>query len=132
MQHGRGAAGTVAQRDALAPSFSRAQAALVGTGRAATVTRREMQVHDLEHEGKWPEDFAAVANAHIRARRAAGFGLTRPAASAFLSLDETLAVRLYSGPSFGPINDFLRQIAHLRGVWRHALLTYLLTYVLTY
>ena len=88
-----------------------------------------VQVRDLEHEGKWPADFAAVANAHIRARRAAGFGLTRPAASAFLSLDETLAVRLYSGPSFGPINAFLRQIANLTGehrlaITRHAQLSF--------
>jgi hypothetical protein len=36
-------------------------------------------------------------------------------------MDEALAVRLYSGPAFQPINTFLRQLAALSGEHRVAL-----------
>ena len=38
--------------------------------------------------------------------------------AAFLSTDEVLAVRLYSGPAYQPINTFLRQIAALNEDFR--------------
>ena len=41
--------------------------------------------------------------------------------NAYLTLEEVLAVRLYSGPSYQPINRFLRQIGHLTGEHRRAL-----------
>lgn len=45
-------------------------------------------------------------------------GLGLPKEYAFLTKEEVLAVRLYSGPAFQPINDFLRQLAHLKGAYR--------------
>ena len=41
-----------------------------------------------------------------------------PEDSAYLTLDEVLAVRLYSGPAFQPINEFLRQVGKLTGEYR--------------
>lgn len=38
-----------------------------------------------------------------------------------LSRDEVLAVRLYSGPAYQPINSYLRQVAALQGRHRAAL-----------
>merc|ERR1719188_1974876 len=35
-------------------------------------------------------------------------------------MEEVLGVRLYSGPAYQPINDFLRQLANLRGACRAA------------
>ena len=35
-----------------------------------------------------------------------------------LAMEDVLAVRLYSGPAYQPINDFLRQIANLTGNFR--------------
>ena len=51
---------------------------------------------------------------------------------ALLTLDEVLAVRLYSGPAFQPLNSFLRQIATLHGATRtelarHSALTFAAT-----
>jgi hypothetical protein len=41
-------------------------------------------------------------------------------AHAKLTLDEVLSVRLYTGPGFQPLNDFLRQVTapHAPGAWR--------------
>ena len=41
-----------------------------------------------------------------------------PESHAFLTLDEVLAVRLYSGPSYQPLNNFLRQVAAVSGRYR--------------
>jgi hypothetical protein len=41
-----------------------------------------------------------------------------PEEAAELSLDEVLAVRLYTGPGYQPLNDFLRQLGKLGGVVR--------------
>ena len=41
-----------------------------------------------------------------------------PEEQAYLSLDEVLAVRLYSGPAFQPINEFLRQLGRLTSDFR--------------
>lgn len=55
-----------------------------------------------------------------------------PESAAYLTLEEVLAVRLYSGPAFQPINEFLRQICNLTGAYRvqlakHAGLTFTAT-----
>lgn len=73
-----------------------------------------------EHAGRWPEGFRAAINAHIRTQRAAGLD-TLPEGSAELTLDEVLAVRLYTGPAFQPINEFLRQLGTLQGAYRDEL-----------
>ena len=44
-----------------------------------------------------------------------------PAKDAYLKLEEVLAVRLYTGPSYQPINAFLRTVGALRGEQRQAL-----------
>jgi len=41
--------------------------------------------------------------------------------AAFLNRNELLALRLYSGPAYQPINEFLRQLAVLRGEYRSTL-----------
>ena len=53
---------------------------------------------DAENDGKTPHDFLREANAFIRARREAGHGTRMAEADAFLTLEEVLGVRLYSGP----------------------------------
>ena len=50
----------------------------------------------------------------IRARRRQGYGINLPEKYAFLSLDEVLAIRLYSGPAYQPINTFLRAFSFLK------------------
>ena len=67
---------------------------------------------DLNH-GKEPLQFLADANEHIRQRRASGLGTRLPAEYAELTFDEMLAVRVYSGPAFQPINEFLRNVSKL-------------------
>ena len=44
-----------------------------------------------------------------------GGGTAESHAAAVLTRDEVIAVRLYSGPAFQPINNFLRQLSGLRG-----------------
>jgi len=88
-------------------------------------TRREgcgAGVRDEGNEGLTPADFRARVNEHIRARRAEGLGAKLTQQDAELTLDEVIAVRLYSGPAFQPINEFLRQIATLTGRYRAAIL----------
>ena len=75
-------------------------------------------VRDSKHAGKRPADFLREANGRIAARRAAGHGVALPEAHALLTLDEVLAVRLYSGAAYQPINRFLRQLATLSGDFR--------------
>ena len=86
-------------------------------------------IRDATNDGMLPTQFMERTNAHIKKRRAMGLGLSHPESHAYLSLDEVVAVRLYSGPSFQPINAFLRQIANLKGshrlaITRHAELTF--------
>ena len=99
------------------------------TGPASRADGCTPGVRDASNGGMTPEDFRERANAHIRARRAQGLGLQRSEADALLNIEETVAVRLFSGPSFQPINAFLRQIANLTGphraaITRHAELTF--------
>ena len=68
---------------------------------------------DAHNEGRWPSDFLEVANRHIDARRAAGVTGEMPSEFAYLSLEEVIALRLYTGPAHIPINRFLRQLAAL-------------------
>ena len=95
-------------------------------------------VRDEAHDGKTPEMFRAEVNANVRARRAAildsanatggvqresdpHWKMLEAGEPSELTLDEVLAVRLYSGPGFQPINEFLREIGHLTGKYRVAL-----------
>lgn len=98
---------------------------------------------DQLNEGKTPQDFLKLINDVIRQRREAGCTL-RPESHAFLTLDEVcvslsprlshvlsrglkwswgqvLAVRLFSGPSYQPINAFLRQLGALSQQVAHRL-----------
>jgi len=68
---------------------------------------------DAGNAGKTPEKFMAEVNEFIRQRRKKGWGVALLEQDAFLSLDEVLAVRLYSGPAFQPINTFLREVSKL-------------------
>jgi hypothetical protein len=87
---------------------------------------------DANNHGLRPADFSRRANAFIAERRKQGLGVLLAEADAYLTLDEVLAVRLYSGPAYQPINDFLRQISRLTGAFRqrtseHAGLTFAAT-----
>lgn len=87
---------------------------------------------DADNDGKTPQQFLDLCNAFIRQRRDSGLGTLLAADHAFLSLDEVLAVRLYSGPAYQPINTFLRQISSLTDAFRaqvaqHPLLSFAAT-----
>ena len=89
---------------------------------------------DVTHEGWLPADFLRNANELIRKRREEDKSLKDrlPESHAYLSLDEVLAIRLYSGPAFAPINIFLRQLGKLSGIFktelaRHAGITFIHT-----
>jgi hypothetical protein len=92
------------------------------------------QIRDEHNAGKRPEDFMDVVNRdiknHFRVKKdvATALGLRTHRFTSkwreefhLLTLDEVLAVRLYTGPGYQPINDFLRQISHLSGHMRRAL-----------
>ena len=89
-------------------------------------------IRDKNNDGLTPSDFFARVNSHIADARRRGHGALLPAEYASLTLDEVLAVRLYSGPAFQPINEFLRQISKLTGelrtqMARHPALTFTAT-----
>ena len=73
---------------------------------------------DQNNHGKLPEDFRTKVNEMIAQRRKEGHGVLLDEGHAFLTLDEVLAVRLYSGPAYQPLNTFLRQIAPLYDEFR--------------
>ena len=73
---------------------------------------------DKGNAGKTPDDFMAEVNAFIERRRAHNLGMGLHADHAYLTRDEVLAIRLYSGPAFQPINSFLREVAKLSGDYR--------------
>ena len=86
---------------------------------------------DANNAGKSVEDFLRIANEHIRSRRAEGYGLTLCEDFAFLTANEVLAVRLYTGPGYQLINAFLRSIhAHIHACIQACMHTYI--YVRTY
>jgi len=93
--------------------------------RAAQRTERcTPGTRDERDDGLPLHGFCERARAHVAARRAAGCGLALPEGAAYLSRDEVLAARLYSGPAYTPINSFLRQVAACSGEHRRALATH--------
>jgi hypothetical protein len=81
-------------------------------------------IRDDCNEGKTLSEFEDAVNSCIRKRRRAATKHNRchlEEGCAYLSTDEVRAVRLYSGPAYQPINDFLRQVAKLTGSHRAAL-----------
>ena len=79
---------------------------------------------DANNDGKTPGDFLRLANAKIEERREAAAArgeVLMPKSHAMLSMEEMLAVRLYSGPAFQQINTFLRQVSGLAGTHREGL-----------
>ena len=78
---------------------------------------------DANNDGKTLDVFMDAANAFIKQRRAAlaqsdGAAVLLPEQYAFLGLEEVIAVRMYTGPAFQPINAFLRDVGQLQGVHR--------------
>ena len=78
-------------------------------------------VRDACNHGKLPTDFLAEANRWIAQQRAMSHGTSLPEEHALLTLDEVLALRLYSGPAYQPLNAFLREIGKLSGMHRQAM-----------
>jgi len=79
-------------------------------------------IRDEQHDGWTLDEFLSVANKRIASRRTPTS--ERPEGHAYLSEEEVIAVRLYTGPSYIVINDFLRQIGTLNGTLRRALATH--------
>lgn len=91
-------------------------------GPAVTLSSCTPGTRDDGNAGKTPQIFCQEINDWITLKRE-GFGLAKlPETFAFLSLEEVLSIRLYSGPAYQPINDFLRQIARVSGSHRLALI----------
>lgn len=77
---------------------------------------------DAPNAGYAVADFVRMANERIRTRREGSSCLDRlPESLAYLSEEEVLAVRMYSGPAYQPINEFLRAVAKLHGAHRAGL-----------
>ena len=101
-------------------------------GRAATKPNCTPGTRDEKNDGVAKEAFLERANGFIKQRRAEGHGLMLSEEHALLTMEEVLAVRLYSGPAYQPINTFLRQISSLTASFRatvgqHPGLTYAAT-----
>ena len=82
---------------------------------------------DSANGGKTPTTFLDEANDFIRRRRSTlptepseAIRQLLPDACAYLTLEEVLSVRLYSGPAYQPINVFLRQVSSLSGAQRRS------------
>lgn len=79
---------------------------------------------DENNHGKIPQVFLNEINELIRQRRKErkerGDSLELADSYAELTMDEVMAVRLYTGPAYHPINEFLRQISLLKGGFRTA------------
>ena len=69
---------------------------------------------------KVPAAAKGVQPVGLERRRAEARGLALAPQHALLTLDEVLAIRLYTGPAYQPINSFLRQIARLSAEARTA------------
>ena len=76
---------------------------------------------DEKNEGKLPSTFRQEVNDFISERRERGLGLSLPETHARLTLEETLSLRLYSGPAYQLINEFCRNVAKLTGRHRTSL-----------
>ena len=101
-------------------------------GKAFVITSAS-GTRDAGNEGKTVEDFLSEMNEHIRSRRLrieserlssggttseAGMMLL-PEEHAYLTREEIIALRLYTGPAYQPINAFFRRIAQARPRNRH-------------
>lgn len=73
---------------------------------------------DGENHGKEPTWFMERANAHIAARRMERWGLHIPVEKALLVTEEVLGIRLYSGPAYQPLNEYLREIGKMGSNYR--------------
>eukprot|EP00932_Pfiesteria_piscicida_P016026 SRR837773.2970.p1 GENE.SRR837773.2970~~SRR837773.2970.p1 ORF type:complete len:144 (+),score=34.54 SRR837773.2970:58-432(+) len=73
---------------------------------------------DANNDGLPPQGFVERINSFIKERRDEGHHGGLPEQHAFLSLEEVLSVRLYSGPAYQPLNEFLRQVGNLTGLYR--------------
>jgi hypothetical protein len=80
---------------------------------------------DAQNGGKTVNDFMSEANKFIKQRRDSHVETcTLPEEYAFLTESEVIAIRLYSGPAYQPINGFLRAIGCITGAFRTALATH--------
>lgn len=75
---------------------------------------------DVEHSGKTLKDFLAAANKHI-ADGMERLGQTLEPSLHFLTEEEVMAVRLYTGPGFQAVNNFLREMGKLSRHMRNRL-----------
>jgi len=75
-------------------------------------------VRDADNGGKTPLQFLEDTSAFIKSRRSEGNGLLIPEDCALLSLEEVLSIRLYSGPAYQVINEFMRQAFSMSGALR--------------
>jgi hypothetical protein len=108
-----------------------------GTAKEGAHAHAKFHRRDAKHGGMTVEDFMREANEYIKRERATlndrqrakTTEMYRPAHSPdeqeqdvdekwLLTRDETLALRLYSGPAFQPINFFLREVGKLGSDWR--------------
>ena len=102
------------------------------TGIARCTPGRTAGTRDEHNHGKSVGGFLDDVNGFLLRRRAAtrermlarrvSVKLLNEDDDALLTRDEVLAVRLYTGPGYQPINDFLRQIANVSGVYRREMI----------
>ena len=64
---------------------------------------------------RWSQ-FGLRANIYIALRRVRGLK-SLPLNAAYLTREEVFAVRLYSGPAYQPINDFLQKPLMMTEYW---------------
>ena len=78
-------------------------------------------VRDVGHEGWTLDLFVQRANDVVRASAAAR-GVPAHEIEAMLLLhEEVTAIRLYTGPAYQPLNEFLREVSKLGPQWRRQL-----------
>ena len=83
---------------------------VTGVASGPSLVRRDRDVNNV---GKSVADFVHQTNAFIQAQRDAGRGVSLPSQHAFLTADEVIATRLYSGPAYVLLNGCAsRQSSH--------------------
>ena len=93
-------------------------------GTAQTLEGCTPGTRDVHNAGRTLHDFFDLAHDHVAYRRSQGCGLNLCEQAAYLTLEEVVAIRLYSGPCYWPINTFLRQVAAVTGIHREALVSH--------
>ena len=97
-------------------------------------------VRDANNDGRTVDDFIALANAHISSVRGGyldrGIEEEGGEDDALLTREEVIALRLYTGPGYQPINGFLRQASTLQdgqtpNIRQEVLMNPLLTFAAT-